>query len=198
MKVILCDINNKLVAEWQRAFGKTNNVEVYGGDILEYKADAIVSPANSFGFMNDGIDGVYTRHFGSEVQKYLQDQIKQRPIRELLVGETITVPTGNDDIPFMISAPTMRVPLNVSDTANPYLAFKAALIEAKAKGFKTILCPGLGTATGSVEAGDCARQMYSAYYDVFDKFPKFPTSIREACLSYTNLVGIVNINRGRR
>lgn len=198
MKVVLCDLNPRLVAEWQRVFGKTTNVECYCEDVFNHKADAIISPANSYGFMDGGIDLAYTRHFGPKLQQDLQIQIKQRPMKELLVGETIVLPTGNDDIPFLISAPTMRVPLDVSDTANPYLAFKASLITAKNKGFKTILCPGLGTLTGQVEAGDCARQMYSAYYDVFDKYPKYPKSIREAYMNHSNLVGILNIKKGKR
>ncbi len=197
LRVKLCDLNHKIVAEWQRQFGKIENVEVFGGDIMAYKADAIVSPANSFGFMDGGIDGVYTKHFGPKVQASLQSLIRLRPMGELLVGEAIVVPTGNDGIPFMISAPTMRVPLDVSDTANPYLSFKAALIAARNKGFKDILCPGMGSATGNVSAIDCAVQMRKAYDFVFGKFVRFPNSIRDAYLEHIEVVGVSNV-KGRQ
>ena len=38
-------------------------------------------------------------------------------------------PTDNDGLPirYLISAPTMRVPEDVSDTVNAYLAFRAVL-----------------------------------------------------------------------
>jgi O-acetyl-ADP-ribose deacetylase (regulator of RNase III) len=40
-------------------FKGVENVRISGGDIFELKADAIVSPANSFGYMDGGIGLVY-------------------------------------------------------------------------------------------------------------------------------------------
>lgn len=197
MKIILCDLNPRLVAEWQRAFGKVSNVEMYCSDIFEHKADCIVSPANSYGLMDGGIDAAYTKFFGPDLQKNLQSLIKELPMRELLVGQTLVVPTNNPEIPFLISAPTMRIPLDVHDTPNPYLAFKAVLIAARINVFNSILCPGLGTLTGNVSPEDCARQMYLAYKDFTDKYPTYPTSVREAYLNHKNLVGVVNMKRSR-
>jgi hypothetical protein len=42
----------------------------------------------------------------------------------------LLVPTGRREIPWCISAPTMRIPGIVADTPNAYLAFRAALIAA--------------------------------------------------------------------
>ena len=59
------------------------------------------------------------------------------------------VPTGREEIPWCISAPTMRLPSEVPETVNAYLAFRAALLavlEHNASGKKRIeliLCPGL-------------------------------------------------------
>ena len=61
------------------------------------------------------------------------------------------VPTLHADIPWCISAPTMRVPRVVADTVNAYLAFRAALRAVLAHNasdrpaIRRILCPGLGT-----------------------------------------------------
>ena len=35
---------------------------------------------------------------------------------------------GGKPIRYLVSAPTMRIPLNVSDTVNAYLAFRGVLI----------------------------------------------------------------------
>jgi len=63
----------------------------------------------------------------------------------------------------------MRVPSNVSDTVNSYLAFKGilqAVIKHNQQNdtkIQSILCPGLGTGEGKMLAEDCARQMFRAY-----------------------------------
>ncbi len=85
-------------------------------DPIDVKADAIVSPANSFGFMDGGIDALYTYQFGPELQRRLQALIMTEHVGELPIGTAVIVPTMHDDIPWCISAPTMRVPTNVADT----------------------------------------------------------------------------------
>ena len=54
-------------------------------EILESSADAIVSPANSFGYMDGGIDLVYLHRFGWELQTALWPNAprlgqRQRPV----------------------------------------------------------------------------------------------------------------------
>ena len=55
MNLIVCDCNANLCKEWQRYFKNETNVKVICDDfrnIFEY--DCVVSPANSFGFMDGG------------------------------------------------------------------------------------------------------------------------------------------------
>jgi hypothetical protein len=52
----LRDIDKEVVQSWKRHFKGVENVNISSGDIFELKADAIVSPANSFGYMDGGID----------------------------------------------------------------------------------------------------------------------------------------------
>lgn len=52
MQYILIDINPKMVKAWQAFFKAETNVTVQKGDLTQVKCDAIVSPANSFGFMD--------------------------------------------------------------------------------------------------------------------------------------------------
>ena len=140
------------------------------GDIFDLAATAIVSPANSFGFMDGGIDLIYSHRFGWGLQARLQELLRAEHDGELPVGQAVVVPTGDEAVPLLISAPTMRIPMDVSETVNAYLAFRAAIRVARrhnASGvgptIETVLCPGLGTAVGRMAPEVCARQMHYAY-----------------------------------
>ncbi|WLQ15729.1 macro domain-containing protein [Hahella aquimaris] len=157
---------------WKRQFDGLANVEVIDGDILKQVADAIVSPANSFGYMDGGLDLKYSLHFGWELEAKVRQALESDYFGEIPVGQAIVVETDHQSIPFLISAPTMRVPMDVSQTANAYLAFKAVLQavirhnQMNAQGgrqIRSLLCPGLGTGEGRMPAHRCATQMRRAY-----------------------------------
>jgi O-acetyl-ADP-ribose deacetylase (regulator of RNase III) len=169
LTVHLRDINAGIVKAWEQAFADVPDVRVSRGDIFEHKADAIVSPANSFGFMDGGIDLLYSQHFGWSLQTDLQALLAEQYYGELPVGQAVVVATGHDSIPFMVSAPTMRIPADISETVNVYLAFRAALIAVLGHNartqplIRTLLVPGLGTGIGAVPPAAAARQMRLAY-----------------------------------
>ena len=173
----LRDINQGLVDAWKRFFAGIENVRPEAGDIFGVAADAIISPANSFGFMDGGIDLLYTRRFGWQIQERLQKLLRDEYDGELPVGMAVLLGTGDPNLPYLISAPTMRAPTNVANTLNAYLAFRASLrvIERHNQRFpgaiRTVLCPGLATATGEMPVDICARQMYTAYREVIDGEP---------------------------
>jgi O-acetyl-ADP-ribose deacetylase (regulator of RNase III) len=184
LAVHLRDINAGIVKAWGQAFADVPEVRVSRGDIFEHSADAIVSPANSFGFMDGGIDLLYSRYFGWRLQTDLQALLAEQHYGELPVGQAVVVATGNDVIPFMVSAPTMRVPADISSTVNVYLAFRAALIavlthntRAQAP-IRTLLVPGLGTGIGAVAPTPAARQMRLAYDAIFGSGKVEPRSAR--------------------
>ena len=131
MQITLCSIYEPLAKAWETHCGALKGIEIHRGNILDLKVDAVVSPANSFGFMDGGIDMVYSQHFGWHVQQQLQNQIKHIHHGELLVGQAEIVETNDSNIPYLIAAPTMRVPMVLADTVNPYLAARAALLLAK-------------------------------------------------------------------
>lgn len=199
IEIHLRDLGEPLVEAWRREFEGVASVTVSCGDIfsaksgavgvddpIDMKADAVISPANSFGFMDGGIDAVYTYQFGPELQERLQALIKDEHGGELPVGMAAIVQTNHPDIPWCISAPTMRVPRDVSDTVNAYLAFRAALravLEHNARGRPTIqrvLCPGLGTAIGRMPVSRCARQMRVAWDRVLGERQVIHGSVRAA------------------
>jgi O-acetyl-ADP-ribose deacetylase (regulator of RNase III) len=169
LAVHLRDINAGIVKAWEQAFADAPEVHSSCGDIFNLKADAIVSPANSFGFMDGGIDLLYSKYFGWELQTDLQALLAEQHYGELPVGQAVVVATGHDAIPFLISAPTMRIPGDISATVNVYLAFRAALIAVQSHNarttvpIQTLLVPGLGTGIGGVAPAVAARQMRLAY-----------------------------------
>jgi len=171
----LIAFNLDLYYAWKKYFDPIDEVEIIDGDILVQEGDAIVSPANSFGYMDGGLDLKLSQHFGWDLESKVRNILEQEYFGELPVGNAIVVKTGNEKVPFLISAPTMRVPSNVSKTVNAYLAFKAILQAclkhnklSKSK-INTVLCPGLGTGEGKLSADNCAMQMYKAYQTVVGK-----------------------------
>ena len=188
MQLILTAVHESLADAWQQVCGDIPWVVVHHGSILDVSCDAVVSPANSFGFMNGGIDLVYSRHFGWQIQERLQAVIQQRYYGELLVGQAAIIPTDAAAIPYVIAAPTMRMPQTIRETVNPYLAARAVFLLWKYGRFhdgalagepisahiRTLAMPGLGTGVGSVDATVCARQVRAALDDIVLEQAAFP------------------------
>ncbi len=127
MIIHLTAVEPDLADAWQQFCGDLPDVTIHRGSIFDIPCDAVVSPANSFGFMDGGIDFLYSRRFGWHVQEQLQELIRTHHHGELLVGAAEIVET-HAAIPFLIAAPTMRVPMILRDSINPYLDARAALL----------------------------------------------------------------------
>ena len=169
MKILLAGLSPKLLDAWTEFFSKEENVTITESDHTKLECDAIVSPANSFGFMDDGLDDALSERLGWDLEKRLQQTIKELPERELLVGQALILETGDKTIPLFISAPTMRIPtnFNIDTSVNAYLAMKAILIKAKSdKRISTIAIPGLCTGVGRMQPMIAARQMFQAYEEI--------------------------------
>lgn len=110
-------LDPEMAAAWESVF-EHPSVTIAVGDILETKADAILSPANSFGFMDGGIDLLYSRHFGWELQDNLQALLADRFQGELPVGQAVVVPTANASLAYLVSAPTIRIPQIIEHAVN--------------------------------------------------------------------------------
>lgn len=84
------------------------------------------------------------------------------------------VSTGDVPIAWLVSAPTMRVPMNVARTTNAYVAMRAALVAVVEHNSRVpkqrideVLCPGLCTAIGGMNPRVAAKQMRAAWDTVF-------------------------------
>lgn len=203
LKVVLTAVDGPLAAAWQRWCGDLRCVEVHQGSIFDVACDAVVSPANSFGFMDGGIDRRYVEFFGPAVQDRVQACIRGCHCGELLVGQADIAPTGHDRIPYLIVAPTMRVPTALGRSIHPYLAARAALLLALRGRFscgelvgrpvadrvRRVAFPGLGTGVGRVPPAACARQVRAAIEDfVLGRFA-FPDSTLQARKRHDRLAG---------
>ena len=165
MRITLCDVQPDIVDAWRRYLPQKleGRVEVLRESIIHVKVDAVTSPANSFGFMDGGLDALYTQYFGPQLQQRLQ-----RMIREQAAGELL----------WCISAPTMRVPRGLETAEPAYLGTRAAVRCALAAGLECVAIPGMGTGVGGLHPQRAARAMMHAIHDVL--FPRsFPASLAE-------------------
>src|SRR5262249_25892967 len=120
-KIFLVDRSPRLIAAWEEAFYPFPPVETRLADFFSLPADAMVSPANSFGIMDGGLDLAIRDAMGFSVQEAVQRVIVERHHGELAVGTAEVVETGDPRWPFLVVAPTMRVPESVGQTVNAYL-----------------------------------------------------------------------------
>ncbi|WP_189938280.1 macro domain-containing protein [Streptomyces aurantiogriseus] len=170
LKVVLTDINTKVVEAWRAAFADTPEIEIRKGSILDETVDAWVSPTNSRGLMNGGVDAVIKRHLGAGIQLRVQRAIRDRFEGRLPVGSAVCVPSGATNPKFLISTPTMeQSSQNVSETLNVALACAAAFQaihqqNAGAPGsIGSVALVGMGAQTGRVPARVCANLMWTGY-----------------------------------
>ena len=173
---------NATLVELAKLIGRDTFEEVEQCSIVSKTATAVVSPANSFGFMDGGVDLVYTTFFGSQVQESLQSDIQEFCIdQELNVGRALSVATGNAIIPWLIAAPTMRVPRIIEDYLDVYLAARAAAIVALdlLPQDSLVAFPGMGTGAGCVPPAIALRAMVRGIQDARNPAP-FPKTLGEA------------------
>ena len=131
--------------------------------------DCFVTAGNSFGIMNAGIDAAVVRHFGRELMERVQYPIMDEFLGEQPVGTAFVVSTGDAAKPFVVRAPTMRVPGNIEGSDNIYRAAWAALLAihrhnlTAERKIETVAFPAFGTGFGGVTFDEAARQMAAAY-----------------------------------
>jgi O-acetyl-ADP-ribose deacetylase (regulator of RNase III) len=166
VKLHLVDVNPLMVECWQRELAGFPEVEVTRGDILLLAHDTLVSPANSQGHMDGGIDLGYLQLFGMQLQLEVYEAVARSPEGLLPIGAATMVRTGHPRIRHLIVAPTMEVPGAVP-AEHSYRAMRALLrlADRHAGYVQDVFCPGLATGIGQVSEADAAREMARAYRD---------------------------------
>ncbi len=101
------------------------------------------------------------------IEKKVKRAIQKNSPHGLSVGEAVLVETGYAAVPYLIAAPTMVFPQDISGTENIYRATKAIIAIAEKFQYSPVLIPGLGTGTGRMPPEECARQMRMAFAEVY-------------------------------
>jgi O-acetyl-ADP-ribose deacetylase (regulator of RNase III) len=164
-KLTFVDSDALVAAALRDSFARFAEVTVLNDDLLSVAEDTIVSPANSYGFMDGGIDEAYSAAIPG-VEACVQDAIVRRPEGHLPIGAAVIVAVAHARIKYVIAAPTMLMPEAV-EANNAYRALRAALRVARAHRdrVQSVYCPGMCTGVGRVPPSDAAAAMAGAYAD---------------------------------
>lgn len=129
MPIIFLSFNDEFVEKMNVHF------PTYKMNVADYKPDRrtyYVSPANSFGWMNGGIDYPLANNVMPGIDQKLQAFIQQYCYANmhmkhpyLPIGSSIIIDYDNKKS--LVSAPTMLYPQNVANTQNAYFASLAVL-----------------------------------------------------------------------
>ena len=186
--ITFVDLNKEILDVYKKVFVECENSERYKNIKVEFNDikrcdphDCIVSPANSFGQMDGGIDADLSQILGKLwdpgfIGRKVRNVIAEQYYGEQPVGTCILLETENDNYPFLAHAPTMRFPKPVQQTLNPYYAFKAVLQEivnynktaAKDNKIKSILTTVFCTGCGKIPIIDAMKQMRMAFDVIHD------------------------------
>lgn len=169
LRVSLVDRNPDVARAFLEHFHDVDGVEILEGNLLDLECDALLSPANSFGYMDGGFDKHIDDFYQGAAQRAVLSAIAERHFGELPVGVAILLEMPSRRFPSLVVAPTMRIPGAISETLNAYLALRAAFIaieernSAGGRRIGSLAVPGLGTGVGGMDPREAAQQMRAAY-----------------------------------
>lgn len=165
------------VATMSELFSDISGITVTQGNIKSVPVEnaVFVSPANSLGYMDGGIDYVLSREMFPGLQTRVQSLIRSEGVRNpfgryyIPVGSAISLRIGGTPA-HLIVAPTMFQPRDVSRTRNAYWSFLAALtLFHKSYGWGwgelTLVATSHCCGYGCMDSVESARQMHAAYMD---------------------------------
>ena len=166
VQILFVALHRPTIDALRDAFADIDNVTCRESNIRDLPITPntmYVSPANSLGFMDGGIDAAYSAMFPG-IQKAVQDKIKTLGKKTALgrhylsVGSAVVVPL--DFACTLVSAPTMFLPHDVSGTRNAYHAMMAALMAfRKTKTQKLMVSTGLCCGYGRMDPIVSATQI---------------------------------------
>lgn len=131
--------------------------------------DAFVTAGNAYGIMTAGIDAAVVDFHGEALMTAVQDRIRNDYLGEQPVGTAFVVLTGTPHRPFVVHAPTMRMPGGIAGTDHVYTATWAALLAVYRHNvtaelpIRTVFAPAMGTGFGGMASDEAARQMAAAW-----------------------------------
>jgi O-acetyl-ADP-ribose deacetylase (regulator of RNase III) len=165
MTLFFVSSNDGVVDAYYKFFHDLEETEYFTGtleDFIQTSADwqYLITPGNSFGIMDGGFDLAVVQQFGSYIQDDVTDAIHRyfHGIMPIGSAETFLLP----DDKYLIYAPTMELPRDVSDTFNAFWAAYASF-DICSPLESSIIIPGLCTGAGQMDPLEAARQVRMAY-----------------------------------
>jgi|Laugresbdmm110dd_1035094.scaffolds.fasta_scaffold09085_2 O-acetyl-ADP-ribose deacetylase (regulator of RNase III) len=128
----------------------------------------LVVPGDSFGlFTEGGVDSVVAEFLSApptnDLVATVQTLLRERWVGELPVGQAVYIPQRHATVRGVIYAPTARIPGDVSETVNAYLAFRATLLAARDRLLSHLAAPLFATGAGGMDPITACLQMREAY-----------------------------------
>lgn len=178
-ELVLVAVDEPMASAWDRVAEGRDWIRVHRGSVTDLRVTAVVSPANSLGWMRGGIDGVYARWLPG-IEDRVRAAIAEEHGDELPVGQTVIVPTGAEPPApaWLVSAPTMRLPGSRLGSAGEAagLAARAVLLRWRdgrvpdgrpmRDVVDSLALPGLGTGVGGLSPRVCADRVAEAIDEV--------------------------------
>lgn len=162
MQLHLCDPNPSVVAAWISVF-RGGSITITRGDVFDdLPIDVLVTPVDSNGTLDGGIDRVYAARW-PHIQRHIYEMIHEQHAGMLPIGNCVGMPTGDHTCPWLFIAPTMPQPMHMPNLPSAFHAMRAVLRLAKTRRVKTIVCPGLCTWSGIMDPVVSAMQIRLAW-----------------------------------
>ena len=117
--IIFCSKYNDCQIEFDKYLKKYSNTSYYFCDFADIndKFDCIVSPGNSYGLMDGGMDGAINRYF-SDVDNFIQN-IQQQLLNLCggyqQTGTCTLLNTRSTKCKYIAHCPTMHIPMCIND-----------------------------------------------------------------------------------
>ena len=168
-------------------FPGTQVQQLHNSDRSSTKSQAYVSPANSLLYMDGGVDKAYSEVMFPGIRHCLQEVAKRvcntNKIGQsyLKIGAALAMEVAVSNA-WLIAAPTMWTPQDVSGTHNAYHATRAALVCADAiPDLQRLVIPAMCCGYGKMSAAEAAKQVCAAILQHPD--PPFSTGFRPSRFS---------------
>lgn len=170
VRITIVAFTEESYSHLKSAFILFPEVVITHGDILKIASNCVVSPANSTGKMDGGLDAQYRQYFGAQIERKLLERISILPDPGLNIGTTLIQETKHTTIPWLLVAPTVGEP-GFTEHANVGRSMYAILKRlASEPQLQPCYCPLLGAGVGGVPVKVAAEQMASAYRDWVIKY----------------------------
>lgn len=177
-KIHFVTLNEKWISLAKEVFGEDIKISHCNVETINTSNTVFVSPANSLGYMDGGIDLAYSRIMFPNCDIIVKEKIKQIGLKTMLgrpyipVGSALYISLLNSLSYYncgLIVAPTMFLPHDVSSTQNAYHSFLAALLQFEKVRLKyqytTLILTSHCCGYGKMSEEESVKQMKAAYDD---------------------------------